>query len=221
MNDNNRRRHERNGRVAQFGTDNLVDFKAGTPGGDQFAFVATCYNNAASKQSAYTLKYGESGQEFQVKSDARESLREIMSRVAMAARSMIYAHPGITDVFHMPRNATDVDLLATGRAMYTASAPLEADFIAYDAPGDFRDQLNTKADAFEASFGPATTAMDERVAAYAETVDEISQGARAVRILDGIVRNKYHGNPGKLAAWTSASHVEKAPKPSKPKPPTP
>lgn len=35
--------------------------------------------------------------------------------------------------------------------------------------------------------------------------------ARAVRIIDGIVRNKYYGNPGALAAWYSAAHVEKAP----------
>jgi hypothetical protein len=34
----------------------------------------------------------------------------------------------------------------------------------------------------------------------------------AVRTLDGIVKNKYTNNPGKLAAWLSASHVEKAPK---------
>ena len=197
MNDNNRRRHERNGRVMQYCIDNQIDFLAGTPGAVQIANVTARYTNATAKQAAYTLKYGEAGQEFQVKSDARETLREFMSRLALAARSMIYAHPGITDVFHMPRNATDVDLLATGRAMHTASAaPVEADFIAYDMPADFRDQLNTKADAFEASFGPATTAMDERVAAYAETVDEINQGARAVRILDGIIRNKYHGNPG-------------------------
>lgn len=41
----------------------------------------------------------------------------------------------------------------------------------------------------------------------------------AVRILDGIVKNKYINNPGKLAAWISASHVVKAPSP--PTPPTP
>ncbi len=34
----------------------------------------------------------------------------------------------------------------------------------------------------------------------------------AKRILDGIVRNKYAADPGKLAAWLSASHVESAPK---------
>jgi len=31
-----------------------------------------------------------------------------------------------------------------------------------------------------------------------------------VRILDGIVPDKYANDPGKRAAWLSASHVEKA-----------
>jgi hypothetical protein len=39
-----------------------------------------------------------------------------------------------------------------------------------------------------------------------------------VRVLDGIVRNRYANDPGKLAVWVSASHVEKAPAK---KPPTP
>jgi len=36
---------------------------------------------------------------------------------------------------------------------------------------------------------------------------------------DGTVRNVYISNPGKTAAWTSASHIEKTPKKSEP--PTP
>lgn len=41
----------------------------------------------------------------------------------------------------------------------------------------------------------------------------------ARRILDGIVRNVYRNDTGKLAAWISASHIEKAPKTQTP--PTP
>ncbi len=40
----------------------------------------------------------------------------------------------------------------------------------------------------------------------------------AKRILDGVVQNKYNNDPGKLAAWISASHVEKAPKKKTPTP---
>jgi hypothetical protein len=39
-----------------------------------------------------------------------------------------------------------------------------------------------------------------------------------VRILDGVVKNKYANDVGKLAAWISASHVEKAPKKKEPTP---
>ena len=34
----------------------------------------------------------------------------------------------------------------------------------------------------------------------------------------GVVKNKYANDVGKLAAWTSASHVEKAPKKKEPTP---
>ena len=62
---------------------------------------------------------------------------------------------------------------------------------------------------------------DERVAAHAEIEDEVDQNNRKVRLIDGIVRSFYFGNPGMLAAWASASHVERAPKHKKPDPPTP
>ena len=43
--------------------------------------------------------------------------------------------------------------------------------------------------------------------------------------LDAIVCNKYNRNAAKLAAWESASHIERAPqrekKPKVPTPPTP
>jgi hypothetical protein len=64
-------------------------------------------------------------------------------------------------------------------------------------------------DAFEASFSSTASATAEHVA---DVAAKIRQGMIKVRILDGIVRNVYANNPGKLAAWLSASHVEKAPK---------
>ena len=77
----------------------------------------------------------------------------------------------------------------------------------------------TAADAFEASFSNTASATAEHVAATADTSAKLREGMIAKRILDGVVQNKYNNNPGKLAAWLSASHVEKAPK--KKAPPTP
>ncbi|HQZ83176.1 MAG TPA: hypothetical protein PLR83_08150 [Pyrinomonadaceae bacterium] len=59
----------------------------------------------------------------------------------------------------------------------------------------------------------------EQIDANAEIGEAISRGMVARRILDGIVRNVYKNDVGKLAGWTSTSHIEKPPKKSEP--PTP
>ena len=60
--------------------------------------------------------------------------------------------------------------------------------------------------------------MPEERELTSKLTDWIVQGMRAHRILDGIVRIKYANNVGKLAAWTTASHIERAPKPATPTP---
>ena len=125
---------------------------------------------------------------------------------------------GIGNKFRFQRNMSDANMLAKARAFHTESAPYEADFIAYEMDPDFRKDLNDAANAFEASFSDTASATAEHVAATADTSSKIRQGMVIVRVLDGIVKNKYANDPGKLAAWISANHVEKAPK--KKAPPT-
>ncbi len=64
---------------------------------------------------------------------------------------------------------------------------------------------------FEASFSDTASTTGD-------TSAKVREGMVIVRILDGIVMNKYANDPGKLAAWISASHVEKAPKKKAPTP---
>jgi hypothetical protein len=64
----------------------------------------------------------------------------------------------------------------------------------------------------------ATTAVDERVAATALIGESIRRGMISLRICDAVMRNNYFDQPGKLAAWLSASHVERAPKKAAPTP---
>ncbi len=52
----------------------------------------------------------------------------------------------------------------------------------------------------------------------ADTAANIRARLIAVRTIDANVQNKYANNPGKLAAWLSARHFEKAPKKSTPTP---
>lgn len=216
MNDSERRRYEMLARVKQFGIDNAGDFPAGIAA-TKFAAIGSLVDTAEAKSSAQQSGMSGAAQSFEVKDTARENLRDEMSAIARTARSMEYDFDGISDLFRFQRNMPDETMLAKARAFHTDSNPYDGDFKAYGLPSSFRADLNDAADAFETSMAATATATSEHVAVTADISATIREGMIAKRILDGIVRNKYANNPGKLAAWLSASHVEAAPK--KPAPP--
>jgi hypothetical protein len=211
MNDNDRRRWNMLVAVDQFGVDNAPDFTTGI-GHTHFNLVHDLVGDTQLAAAAQLGSIGELSEKVVTKGSAREDLREQMSAIAHTARSMAYAFPGIANEFRFPPKLSDADFLAKGRSFYTASADNEADFIAYGLDVSFRDDLNDACNAFEASFSAAAGAKTDKVAATADISESIRKGMISARTLDGPVRNKYAGNPAKLAAWHSASHVEAAPK---------
>ncbi len=217
MNDSERRRYEMLVRVNQFGVDNAGDFPSGV-GAAQFAAYKTVVNETESKSALQAGGFAEAAQQFEVKDTCRENLRDEMSDISRTAKSMEYEFDGIADKFRFQRNMNDATMLATARAFITEAGPYSADFIAYGLPATFLADLTTAADAFEASFSNTAAATAEHVAATADTSAKIREGMIAKRILDGVVQNKYNNDPGKLAAWLSASHTEKAPKKKAPTP---
>lgn len=204
-------------RATQFGVDNAGDFPAFPA--TLFADLGSLVNDAESTAAAQQSGFGESAQQFEVKDTARENYRDEMSAISRTSKSMEYAFDGISNKFFFQRNMADADMLAKGRAWETEVIPYKSDFINYGLPDTFIDDLIAAGDAFEASFSNTASATAEHVAATADIAAKIRQGMIIVRTLDAIVRNIYANNPGKLAAWLSASHVKKAPQPTVP--PTP
>ena len=208
MNDSDRRRYEMQVRVDTLGVDNAADFTGLAT--TLFADLSTLVNDAQSKAAAQQSGLGEAAQQHEVKDTCRENLRDEMSDISRTSKSMEYAFDGISNKFRFQRNMSDAELLAKARAFHTESLDYNADFIAYGLSFGFRAALNNAADAFEASFSSTASATAEHVAATADISAKIRQGMIIVRTLDGIVKNIYANNPGKLAAWLSASHVQKA-----------
>jgi hypothetical protein len=161
---------------------------------------------------------------FNSKDTARENLREMLSEISRTARSMVYAFPGINLKFRMMRGDSDLKMLALGRSFLTEATPLKDPFIEYGMDTYSDEETNTNfltilqelVDDFEQSLSAAGTAIDAHVAATAEIGAEIRKGMIAVRIIDGVMKNKFRNDVGKLAAWLSASHVEKIPRRTKP-----
>jgi len=218
MNDDIIRRKEAQERSLQFFNDNNGDLSVNATLVNLFATIQAEIAIQQSRMTSQVANIGDAGQAFEQKETGRENLREQMKPIARTARKMESLFDGISDKYRYPHNKTDQELLATARAWI---AELDADkdkFTDFGLPGTFIADLTTAANAFENSFSAPITAVDERVEDTAEIAASNRRGMIALRMADGIVQNIYANNVGKLAAWLSASTVEKAPKPKAPTP---
>lgn len=136
-----------------------------------------------------------------------------MYEIADTARSMRFEFDGIEARFQMPENRSDQAMLAAGRGFHSAARnDYENAFVKYGLPAAFLDELKSAIDAFDAALSPPVTPTDAHVAATSDIGTVVRRGMQARQILLGVVKNKYRSDTGKLAAWVSASHIERPPK---------
>ena len=88
-------------------------------------------------------------------------------------------------------------------------------------PADFLEDLEADIEQFEEALTRRVQGRETHVTATAAIDDLVERGMNAVRELDAIMRNMFANNPAKLAAWMSASHVERAPRRRAAQPPAP
>jgi hypothetical protein len=98
---------------------------------------------------------------------------------------------------------------------------LKNEFIRRELLATFLEDLNAALSAFEGAVSSQNQNTEKRVTATAAIESVIERGRQLVRELDAIVSNKYRGNRATLAAWESASRVERLPRKKKPATPTP
>jgi hypothetical protein len=153
----------------------------------------------------------------------RTELNGFLIRISGIARDKAKNDPTFVNKFVLPpANRNDAALLETARAFHADSAALEAIFKGYGLPGDFRITLQTLIDEFDGAINAQDSAKRGRIDANATIDGIIDRALSGRRTLLVIIPNIFAGNPGKLADWASASHIEKLPKAKPaPKPPTP
>ena len=91
----------------------------------------------------------------------------------------------------------------------TAKAALRAKFIAYELPADFVEDLRADRDALSACNAAKHSDNQEGVEGTAEIETLLAQAREIITRLDAAFLNKYRSNPAKIAAWKSASRVER------------
>lgn len=218
MNDKNRRYLESGQRCRQW----IIDFVALIPVGSMFetktGLLTAVVNTLETLLGEVEEFVGEGLSATDVKGSERLDLLEIMSRVRDAARAAEFDHPGTRDRYRYTTNMSHQALLAAGRAFAAGGATDEALIESYGAPDKWDVAVTQACDAFEASMGQQDSAVGSRVAKNAEVNAKMEEFITLKASVGHMVPNFCQGNPGAIAAWNTAAHVEAAPKK---KPPTP
>ncbi len=219
MNDKNRRNLESGQRCRQW----IVDFAGLIPGASMFetktAALTASVNNFEDKSGQLESAVGEGLSATDVKGSERLDLLDLMEKVRDAARAAEPDNPGTRDRYRYTTNMTDQALLAVGRSFAAGGVDDDALLETYGASHHWPVAVTAAADAFEAAFGQQDSAVGSRIAKNAELGDEMAHMIALKATVGHMVPNFCSGNPGAIAAWRSAAHVEAPPK--KKVPPTP
>ena len=220
MNDKIRRYLEAGQRCRQW----IIDFVALITPGSMFATKCTALTavvndieNLAGEVESFK---GEGLSATDVKGSERLDLLDIMEQVRDAARAAEPDNPGTRDRYRYTTNMSHQALLAAGRSFAAGGSADQALLESYGAPIKWDQACTTASDAYEASFGQQDSAVGSRIAKNAELGDKLDQMIALKATITHMIPNFCTNNPGAIAAWNSAAHVEAAPK-KKPTPPTP
>jgi hypothetical protein len=206
--------------VDAFGIANAADFPPASMGGQQFALIHAAVPQTATLGAAQVSGADAAHSSVMSKVAGRFHLHDDLLGITTAAHSLVLlGTAGLDGKFLMPRSGGDQALLNSARAFQTDAAAFSAQLISLGLPATFLTQLGTDITAFEASITAKGAGVGAQAGATGGLENTAHQAAIALHVLKTIVPNIYKNNPAKLAAWATASHVEKhTPVPRPPKP---
>lgn len=210
MNSDETRRYDMLKRVRNFGEVRAADFPDTSLGHELFREFSDALKeldaNATNQASGANAAVGGT----RTKGTIREELIAALTAINRTAKAMAFDTPGLEDKFRLPRSGSDQALLNAARAFAVDAAPLKAGFLRHEMAETFLEELQTQIDAFELALNHRATAKGVRVSATVGIDSALTRGVSAVRRLDAVIQNKFRNDAATLAAWTTASHVERA-----------
>ena len=220
MNDRDKREYDSFKRGKIFGGENASDFAAGSLALAAFASV---------DQVIAGLDRAKAGQVSNANTSKETLLNAVrvdIQNITRTAASIDQDEPGFADKFHPPKAYNPATLLTIAdafllqfaeqpgdsAAVKTAKTALVAKFVAHEMNASFVTNLQADRKAITDAEKAMEGDSEDHVGNTAVISPLIRQGRKAMNTLDAIMHNKYSGQPDKLAAWISASHVERDPK---------
>ena len=209
MKDMDRRLNETFRRVQAFGREQAALFPPTSFTGEQLAVIDSVLEELERHASAQAGGLRAARQGTMSRGAAREQLMRTLEAISRTARPMAAQTPGLTEKFRVPRNQSDQAVLAAARAAAAAATPIKAEFLKRGMRPGFLEDLEADIEALEEAITRQIESRGSHVESTAAIEDATERGIRALRELDPIMRNTFADDPVKLAAWLSASRVER------------
>ncbi|HEY5233295.1 MAG TPA: hypothetical protein VIK35_07180 [Verrucomicrobiae bacterium] len=215
MDNRETRRDDAFQRVQTFGQDNTADFAAGSTALANFTIIGqviTGLDNA---------KAGQKPGRNTSKEVLLDEIRLDIQNITRTAAAIAQTQPGFADSFRPPANGNEGVLLTTADKFlqqFAAQPALVAQFVAHEMSADFVTHLQNDRATVTTAQTQQESNRETGVGNTATIGQLIAQGMQALTTLDVIMHNKYAGNPDKMAAWLTASHIERDAKRSNPQP---
>lgn len=187
-------------------------FPEGSRGVEVLADLDAVVKESEAQATAQESGRRASREQTTLKNVALAALQEDLKAINRTARALALTTPGLEDMFRVPYNVGAQAWLTAARSFAENAEPLKAEFIRRGHAPDFIEDLRADTEALQELIRTRAQKSGARVAATAAIDDVIGRGLNAVRELDAIVRNVFRDDPAALAEWTSASHIERAPR---------
>jgi hypothetical protein len=198
-------------RATDFTASRASFFPAGSRGSELITTISaavTALETEGAKQDAADLDGQQATDE---KDAAMAELQDLLRPINQTARGMEKLFPGIGGRFRMPRGSAQ-NFLNRARAYIAEATPMAAEFTSRGFPANFLTTLEATASRVESAISRQNEALAAQTAATAAVKLAQQQLVDAVHEFSPIVRNTFREDPATLAAWESASHVERPPK---------
>ena len=194
-------------RVRDFSESLTTVFPLASPVGQMFAEVPAIVTELEHQATIQAASAGRVRVGSATKATARAQLQERLRAIHRTVLALAVETPELKKRFRLPPKG-DSHLLTAARAFLEHLEPLADEFSRHEMP-DVRVNLKGDIDAFQAAVTELNHSTETLVKATASLDAVQAHGSNILQHLDAVVRNKFANDQPMLAAWESASHVER------------
>jgi hypothetical protein len=141
--------------------------------------------------------------------DQLRALMRPINKIARALKPELF--PGVREQFRMPDNNSYPKLISRAGAFVDAIAPIKAAFTDRGMAATFDTELSAKKAELVSATGLKNSGHSTQMQGTANLFAKSRQGLAILHELDAILSYQYRNDPGLLAAWKGACHIERDP----------